>query len=85
MGLGLSIEAVEERQVLQAELVGKGKGSGDGILGNIMFSGDIKVGLNLFRSEIQASIGLLDDIGSFLIGPEKPGEGFKGAVVGGVS
>jgi hypothetical protein len=50
-----------------------------------MFSGDIKVWLDLFRSEVQSFIGLLDDVGSFFVSPEKPGEGFKGAVVGGVS
>ena len=66
-------------------MVGKSEGSGDGVLGDVMFSGDIKVGLDLFRSEVQSFIGLLDDVGSFFVSPEKPGEGFKGAVVGGVS
>ena len=69
----------------QTELIRNSEGNWDGPLSDIVSSGDIDIGFNFFRCEVKSFIGLLDNVGSFLIGPEVPGEGFEFGVVGGVS
>ena len=49
-----------------------------------MSAGDFKIWFNLFGSEVESSVGLLDHIGTFFVGPEIPWKGFECAVVSSV-
>jgi len=76
---------LKNEEVFQTELIGYSEDGWNGPLGDIVSSGNVDIGFDFFRGEIQSFVGLLDDVRSFFVGPEVPGEGFELTVVSGVS
>ena len=75
---------VKEGHFFQAIKIGAGENGRSGPLRYHVSRGDVNIGFDLFGSDVESSVGLLDDVGAFFVGPEIPGKSFKGAVVGGV-